>query len=48
MSVQGALTEVIAVAAQHGAITFETHEPTLEEIFLRFYEAESSPALLAR
>lgn len=48
LSVQGTLTEVIAVAAQHGATAFETHEPTLEDIFLRFYEAESSSALLVR
>lgn len=37
MSVQGELPEVIQVATQHGATNIATHEPSLEEIFLRFY-----------
>jgi ABC-2 type transport system ATP-binding protein len=48
LSVQGALTEIIAIASQHGATNFETHEPTLEEVFLRFYEAEPSFSTVAR
>lgn len=37
MSVQGELPEVIRVAAEHGATNVATREPSLEEIFLRFY-----------
>jgi ABC-2 type transport system ATP-binding protein len=48
VGVRGTLTEVIAMASQHGATNFETHEPTLEEAFLRFYEAEPSSATVAR
>ncbi len=38
LNVQGALTEIIQIASQHNATTIDTHEPTLEEVFLRFYE----------
>jgi ABC-2 type transport system ATP-binding protein len=48
LNVQGALTEIIHIASQHGATNIETHEPSLEEAFLRFYEPEQSPAALAR
>jgi ABC-2 type transport system ATP-binding protein len=37
LSVQGDLREVIRVAAAHDALNLVTHEPSLEEIFLRFY-----------
>jgi hypothetical protein len=47
LNVQGALTEVIHIASQHDATSIETHEPSLEEVFLRFYEPEQSPAKLA-
>jgi hypothetical protein len=42
------LTEIIHIASQHDATNIETHEPTLEEVFLRFYEPERSPALVNR
>ena len=46
LHVQGSLAEVLQVAGEHGATNITTHEPTLEEVFLRFYEPEqSSPAL---
>jgi ABC-2 type transport system ATP-binding protein len=48
LNVQGELTEVIHIASQHGATNIETHEPTLEEVFLRFYEPEQQPSALAR
>jgi len=48
LNVQGALTEIIHIASQHDATNIETHEPSLEEAFLRFYEPEQSPAALAR
>src|SRR5579864_68901 len=48
LHVQGALTEVIQIASEHNATNIATHEPTLEEVFLRFYEPEQSSAALAR
>ena len=47
LSVQGDLTEIIHIASQHNATNMTTHEPTLEEVFLRFYEPEHEPARLA-
>jgi ABC-2 type transport system ATP-binding protein len=47
LNVQGELTETIQIASQHGATNIVTHEPSLEEVFLRFYEPEQSPAALA-
>ncbi|BCL81463.1 ABC transporter [Ktedonobacteria bacterium brp13] len=38
LSVQGDLQQVIALAAQHAAIHITTHEPNLEEVFLRYYQ----------
>src|SRR5579859_6417323 len=40
LHVQGTLTEVMKVAVAHNATNFASHEPTLEEIFLHFYEPE--------
>lgn len=45
--VQGDLTEIIHIASQHNATNITTHEPTLEEVFLRFYEPEYEPTRLA-
>ncbi len=45
--IQGDLTEIIHIASQHNATNITTHEPTLEEVFLRFYEPEHKPARLA-
>src|SRR5215467_12500764 len=36
LNVQGELTQIIQIAGQHNAINIDTHEPTLEEVFLRF------------
>jgi ABC-2 type transport system ATP-binding protein len=47
LNVQGALTEIIHIASQHGATNIVTREPSLEEVFLRFYEPEQSSAALA-
>jgi ABC-2 type transport system ATP-binding protein len=47
LNVQGALTEIIQIASQHSATNIATHEPSLEEVFLRFYEPEQSSAALA-
>ncbi len=47
LNVQGALTEIIRVASDHHATNMATREPTLEEVFLRFYEPEQEPSALA-
>ena len=47
LNVQGALTEIIQIAGEHHATNIDTHEPSLEEIFLRFYEPEQPSAALA-
>jgi ABC-2 type transport system ATP-binding protein len=47
LNVQGELTEIIHIASQHNATNIETHEPSLEEVFLRFYEPEQEPSTLA-
>lgn len=48
LHVQGTLTSIIQAAGEHGATNILTHEPTLEEVFLRFYETEREPSTLAR
>ena len=47
LHVQGEMTEIIHIASDHHATNMATREPTLEEVFLRFYEPEQSPATLA-
>ncbi len=47
LSVQSDLTEIIQIAGQHSATNIDTHEPSLEEVFLRFYQPEQ-PTALAR
>lgn len=47
MNVQGELTDIIRIAGQYGATNIVTHEPTLEEVFLRFYEPQQEPSALA-
>jgi ABC-2 type transport system ATP-binding protein len=42
LTVQGDLGAVLQAAAQHGATNLTTREPTLEEIFLRYYEPTSA------
>ena len=38
LSVQGQADAVIKAAAQHPVLTLTSHEPSLEDIFLRYYE----------
>src|SRR2546421_5734482 len=45
--VQGDLAEIIQIAGQHSATNIATHEPSLEEAFLRFYEPMPESAALA-
>jgi ABC-2 type transport system ATP-binding protein len=40
LSVQGQADAVIKVAAQHSVVTLISHEPSLEDIFLRYYEGD--------
>ena len=47
LNVQGELTEIIRIAGEHHATNIETHEPSLEEVFLRFYEPEQETSALA-
>ncbi len=47
LNVQGTLTKIIHLASQHDATNIATREPTLEEVFLRFYEPEQVPSALA-
>ena len=48
LSVQGDLREIIHIASQHNATTMTTHEPTLEEVFLRLYASDQQSSALAR
>jgi len=48
LQVQGTLTEIMKIAGEHNATNIVTREPTLEEVFLHFYEPEQSSATLAR
>jgi ABC-2 type transport system ATP-binding protein len=43
MAVHKDIAQVIQVAAQHGATNILTREPSLEEIFLHFYEPDKAP-----
>jgi ABC-2 type transport system ATP-binding protein len=44
LTVQGDLGPVLQVAAQHGATNLTTREPSLEEVFLRYYSPEAASA----
>ena len=38
LTVEGPLDAVVKEAARHTVVTVETHQPSLEEAFLGFYE----------
>lgn len=44
LTVQGDLGAVVQVAARHGVTNLSTREPSLEEIFLRYYAPDPAPA----
>lgn len=48
LQVQGSLTQVIRIAGERNATAIATHEPTLEEVFLRFYEQSAQPSALVK
>ncbi|HEY1456583.1 MAG TPA: ABC transporter ATP-binding protein [Candidatus Dormibacteraeota bacterium] len=43
LTVHGGVDAVIKAAAQHPVLAFTTHEPSLDDIFLRYYQTERSP-----
>ncbi len=43
VTLKGDMAESLRVAVEHGAMNVMTHEPSLEDIFLRFYEPDSKP-----
>jgi ABC-2 type transport system ATP-binding protein len=47
LTVQGDLGAVLRVAVERGAVNLTTHEPSLEDIFLRYYDG-SQPAAAAQ
>jgi ABC-type multidrug transport system ATPase subunit len=40
LAVQGSADAVVKAAARHSVITLTSHEPSLEDIFMRYYEAD--------
>jgi ABC-2 type transport system ATP-binding protein len=44
LSVSGSADAVIKAAAQHPVVTLTSHEPSLEDIFLRYYEGNGVAA----
>jgi len=40
LSVQGDMRDVLRIAAEQGATNLVSHEPSLEDIFLRYYEGD--------
>jgi len=41
---QGAADAVVKKAAQFNVLSLTSYEPSLEDIFLRYYEADGQPA----
>ena len=44
LAMQGSADAVIKAAAQYPVVSLTSHEPSLEDIFLRYYEADGVPA----
>jgi ABC-2 type transport system ATP-binding protein len=44
LSMQGPADAVIKAAAQHRVLSLSSHEPSLEDTFLRYYEADGKAA----
>lgn len=44
LAVSGGLDSVVKAAAQYQVVTLTSQEPSLEEIFLRYYEGDGSAA----
>jgi ABC-2 type transport system ATP-binding protein len=48
LTMQGEADAVIKAAAQHAVVTLTSHEPSLEDIFLRYYEGDGQAVKEAR
>jgi ABC-2 type transport system ATP-binding protein len=48
LQMQGPADAVIKAAAQHPVVSLTSHEPSLEDIFLRYYEGDGQAAKEAR
>jgi ATP-binding cassette subfamily C protein CydCD len=44
LTMQGPADAVVKAAAQHRVLSLSSHEPSLEDTFLRYYEADGKPA----
>ncbi len=44
MTVQGGVDAIVKAAAQYSVVSLSNHEPSLEEIFLRYYEGDGLAA----
>ena len=44
LSIEGSVDAVVKEAARHTVVALETHEPSLEDAFLAFYERDPDPA----
>jgi ABC-2 type transport system ATP-binding protein len=47
LSVSGGLDGIIKAAAQHSVVSLTSQEPSLEDVFLRYYEGDGKAALEA-
>ena len=43
LGMQGPADAVIKAAARYPVVSLSSHEPSLEDIFLRYYEADAAP-----
>jgi ABC-2 type transport system ATP-binding protein len=43
VTLTGDMADALRVAVEHGALNVTTHEPSLEDIFLRYYEPVAAP-----
>lgn len=43
ITLTGDMADALRIAVEHGAVNVATHEPSLEDIFLRFYEPVAEP-----
>ena len=48
LTVTGGLDAIVKAAAQHPVVSLTSHEPSLEDIFLRYYESDDVPSKEAR
>jgi ABC-2 type transport system ATP-binding protein len=44
VAIQGSADAVIKTAAHYPVVSLTSYEPSLEDIFLRYYEADGAPA----